>query len=62
MPGKSVQLDGKSLAALRLLARDRMMTLQEPPHVQKSDLIGQLRSVESSIKPFEEQFSPGSGN
>jgi predicted DNA-binding ribbon-helix-helix protein len=29
MPGKRVQLDEESWAALRLLARDRMMTFQE---------------------------------
>ena len=29
MPGKRVQLDGESWAALDLLARDRMMTFQE---------------------------------
>jgi len=29
MPGKRVQLDEESWAALKLLARDRMMTFQE---------------------------------
>ena len=29
MPGKRLQLDEESWAALRLLARDRMMTFQE---------------------------------
>jgi uncharacterized protein with von Willebrand factor type A (vWA) domain len=39
MPGKRIQVDAESWAALRLLARDRMMTFQELADEALSDLL-----------------------
>jgi uncharacterized protein with von Willebrand factor type A (vWA) domain len=39
MPGKRVQLDGETWAALDLLARDRMMTFQELADEAFADLL-----------------------
>jgi predicted DNA-binding ribbon-helix-helix protein len=39
MPGKRVQLDNESWAALDLLARDRMMTFQELADEAFADLL-----------------------
>jgi uncharacterized protein with von Willebrand factor type A (vWA) domain len=39
MPGKRVQLDGQTWAALDLLARDRMMTFQELADEAFADLL-----------------------
>jgi hypothetical protein len=39
MPGKRIQIDGESWAALRLLASDRMMTFQELADEALADLL-----------------------
>jgi len=39
MPGKRIQIDDESWAALRLLARDRMMTFQELVDEALADLL-----------------------
>jgi hypothetical protein len=39
MPGKRIQIDGESWAALDLLARDRMMTFQELADEAFADLL-----------------------
>lgn len=39
MPGKRVQIDGESWAALDLLAKDRMMTFQELADEAFADLL-----------------------
>jgi hypothetical protein len=75
MPGKRIQIDDENWAALRLLASDRMMTLQEladeafadllKKHGRPVDLRAALRKsagVSADVVPFKAKSRGKSGD
>jgi hypothetical protein len=70
MPGKRIQFDGETFAALDLLARDRMMDFQEladeafrdllRKHGRPTDLRSALRQSARAAAPAEPEAEPNS--